>query len=219
MAHDQDRARSLLDFVEGLSDQMSVTAGSWAEWSSWLTTFCDVYLGRPSDRDPWPTEEEESLTAIRTAAERLAVLDRLGAPPDSAAFRQAVEVELESLAPQTSRFGTGVFVGPVRLLTGLDFDTVFVLGMVDGAFPARVSDDPLLPDVERSAAGPDVPLRGRRAHDDRRDYLASLAAAPSRSSPMHAATSAAVASNGRPAGCSTRSASSRAPSGDCSAAT
>ncbi|HEY6623880.1 MAG TPA: PD-(D/E)XK nuclease family protein [Acidimicrobiales bacterium] len=175
---DQDRARTLLEFVEGLSAQMSFTAGTWAEWSSWLTTFCDVYLGRPSDRDPWPTEEEEALSAIRAAADRLAVLDRLGAKPDRAAFRQAVEVELESLAPQTSRFGTGVFVGPVRLLTGLDFDVVFVLGMVDGAFPSLVSDDPLLPDAERSAAGPDIPLRGRCAHDDRRDYLAALAAAP-----------------------------------------
>ena len=178
--HDQDRARSLLDFIEGLSVHMSVAAGTWAEWSSWLTTFCDVYLGRPSHRDPWPTEEEEALSAIRAAADRLAVLDRLGASPDRAAFRQAVEVELETLAPQTSRFGTGVFVGPVRLLAGLDFDAVFVVGMVDGAFPSRASDDPLLPDVERSAAGPDIPLRGRRAHDDRRDYLAALAAAPDR---------------------------------------
>ena len=176
--HDQDRARTLLDFVEGLSAQMSFAAGTWAEWSSWLATFCDLYLGRPSDRDPWPTEEEEALSAIRAAADRLAVLDRLGSRPDRAAFRQAVEVELESLAPQTSRFGTGVFVGPVRLLTGLDFDAVFVLGMVDGAFPSRVSDDPLLPDAERSVAGPDIPLRGRRAHDDRRDYLAALASAP-----------------------------------------
>jgi ATP-dependent helicase/nuclease subunit B len=178
--HDQEHAHSLLDFVEDLSARMSFTGGTWAEWSNWLITFCDEYLGRPSDRDPWPTEEEEALIAIRAAADRLSVLDRLGTPPDSGSFRQAVVVELEALAPQTSRFGTGVFVGPVRLLTGLDFDAVFVLGMVDGAFPARISDDPLIPDSERNAAGPDIPLRGRRAHDDRRDFLAALAAAPVR---------------------------------------
>jgi ATP-dependent helicase/nuclease subunit B len=180
LRNDQERARKLLEFVENLADRMRETPGTWREWSNWLTSFSDTYLGRPAERDPWPTEEEEALTAIRAAADGLAVLDQLEAAPDRAAFRQAVVVELEVSAPQTSRFGAGVFVGPVRLLTGLDFDAIFVLGMIDGSFPARASDDPLLPDAERSAAGPDIPLRGRRAHDERRDYLAALAGAPVR---------------------------------------
>jgi hypothetical protein len=180
LRNDQQRARNLLEFVEGLADRLRETPGTWREWSTWLTSFTDTYLGRPTERDPWPTEEEEALSAIRDAADGLAVLDQLAGAPDRAAFRQAVVVELETLAPQTSRFGAGVFVGPVGRLTGLDFDAIFVLGMIDGSFPARASDDPLLPDAERSAAGPDIPLRGRRAHDERRDYLAALAGAPVR---------------------------------------
>ncbi len=180
LRHEMAYAADLLEFVNGLSERLTVAGGTWAQWASWATALLDAYLGRPTDRRPWPSQEEEALTAIRVAVDQLSVLDRLEAPPNRSTFRQAIVAELTALAPQTSRFGTGVLVGPVGLLVGLDLDAVFILGMVDGMFPVRAGDDPLVPDAARSAAGADIPLRGRRTGDDRRDYLAALSSAPVR---------------------------------------
>jgi hypothetical protein len=174
------QAGELGRFVDDLVQRFDVAPSSWSGWVDWADALLDASLGRPADhREEWPIDEEEALTTVRAALGGLRVLDRLDEAPDRSDFRSALTSELEEAAPQTSRFGTGVLVGPVSLLTGLDFDTVFILGMVDGSFPARGVDDPLLPDDERVAAGDDIPLRGRR-HDAYRDYLAGLAAAPER---------------------------------------
>lgn len=167
-------------FVDGLAGRLDQAPDSWGAWAAWVDGLLDGILGRPTQRPAWPTEEEEALTTIRSRVAALAVLDRFGTAPDRATFRHALQSELEAAAPQTSRFGTGVLVGPIELLVGLDVDTVFVLGMVDGAFPGRDHDDALLPDDERAAAGDDLPLRGRHRHDAHREYLAALASAPER---------------------------------------
>ena len=175
------RAAELGRLVNDLAQRFDLAPRSWAGWVEWADDLLDRYLGRPADRlEEWPVEEEEALTAVRSTLAGLRVLDRLGEAPDRSRFRSALVSELEAAAPQTSRFGTGVMVGPVNLLTGLDLDTVFVVGMVDGRFPARDGDDPLLPDEERLVAGDDIPLRGGRRHDAYRDYLAGLATAPER---------------------------------------
>jgi len=181
LVRERHRAEGLARFLDGLIGVVEAAPTSWAGWAGWVDRLFDRYLGRPTRRAPlWPVDEEEALGSIRSRFEGLAVLDRLGVAADRASFRQTVLAELEAPAPQTSRFGTGVLVGPVHLLAGLDFDTIFVLGMVDGGFPARRRDDALLPDDERAAAGDDIPLRGPRRHDDHRDYLAALATAPER---------------------------------------
>ena len=175
------QAGELGRYVDDLAQRLEVAPGSWSGWVDWADALLDRYLGRPAQRDEeWPIDEEEALTAVRAALAGLRVLDRLDEAPDRSAFRSALISELEEAAPQTSRFGSGVLVGPVSLLTGLDFDTIFILGMVDGSFPGRGRDDALLPDDERVAAGDDIPLRGGRRHDAYRDYLSGLAAAPER---------------------------------------
>jgi ATP-dependent helicase/nuclease subunit B len=175
------RAAELGSLVDDLAERFDVAPRTWGGWVDWAGDLLDRYLGRPADRpEEWPAEEEEALTAVRSALAGLRILDRLGEAPDRSRFRSALVSELEANAPQTSRFGTGVLVGPINLLAGLDFDTVFVVGMVDGRFPTRDGDDTLLPDAERVSAGEDIPLRGSRRHDAHRDYLAGLAAAPER---------------------------------------
>lgn len=171
----------LVGFFDELTGWFADPPRTWAGWAAWAVAVLDRYLGRPSRRhDPWPSREEEALDAVRTAVESLAVLDRFGGPVDRMRFRQALDLELGAPAPQTTRFGTGVFVGPVGMLVGLDFDVVFVVGMVDGAYPRREHDDPLLSDEARMAAGPELPLSGTASQDAWRDYLAALATAPER---------------------------------------
>jgi RecB family exonuclease len=67
----------------------------------------------------------------------------------------------------------------LRHAYGGRFDAVYVVGMVEGSFPPRGRDDPLLPDRERRAV-PGIALRADRRGEDRRDYLAALATAPER---------------------------------------
>ena len=60
---------------------------------------------------------------------------------------------------------------------GLDLDLVIVLGLAEGTFPAPVRDDSLLPDLERQAAGDELPLRQQRIEREHRQLLATLGGA------------------------------------------
>src|SRR4029453_15174555 len=110
----------------------------------------------------------------------LAALDAMGGECDLGTFRRTVEQELEAPAARTGTFGTGVFVAPVAAATGTDFDTVFLLGMAEGAFPAIANDDALLPDAHRLLAGGELSVRESRLADDHAALVAALAAGPER---------------------------------------
>ncbi|MDO8472292.1 MAG: PD-(D/E)XK nuclease family protein, partial [Dehalococcoidia bacterium] len=71
-----------------------------------------------------------------------------------------------------------VFVAPVGDCLGMDFDAVYIVGMAEGALPARVADDPVLPDEVRLGLGdPDtLPLRGARRLQERREFLSAVSA-------------------------------------------
>ncbi|HMD44703.1 MAG TPA: PD-(D/E)XK nuclease family protein [Acidimicrobiales bacterium] len=175
-----DEAEGLAAFVAEVAARLDAEPRSWAGWARWAGQLLADLLGPASGRVAWPTDESQAATAVDEALDRLAVLDRVEPGPDLATFRTALAAELEAAAPQTSRFGRGVLVARAGEVAGLDLDAVFVLGMDDAAYPAPPAEDPLLPDVERAAGGPDVPLRAAGATESRREYLAALAAAPAR---------------------------------------
>ena len=178
---EQDRAhtQALMHFVDHLAELLAVESAptNWLGWSRWADRFLREYLG---DRHEWKADEEQALIEIQNTLTGLAALDDLDPDPDPATFRRALLAELDTAAPRTSRFGEGVLVGRIDAVIGLDLDVVYVVGMIEGVFPARPRDDALLPDAERIAAGDELPLRGTRATDAHRDYLAALAVAPER---------------------------------------
>ena len=183
LADQEDERRSLFErrasecdamatFVADLSTRLVPPSGSWTEWSRWASKLLGDLLGGPVQTADWPAGEVAALDEVKEVLEGLASLgDRR---PGAAAFRAALSAELEAAAPQTSRFGHGIMVGEIGQLAGLELDTVWVLGMVDGAFPGRPADDALVPDAVREACG--FPLRGARVSESRRDYFAALAA-------------------------------------------
>ena len=176
---DLERTRDLAEFVAALAAALDPDSAptTWAGWARWADRFLRDHLGGHHD---WRPDEEQALIEIQNVLNGLAALDDLDPDPDPATFRRALVAELDAPAPRTSRFGEGVLVGRIDAVVGLDLDVVYVLGMIEGVFPARPRDDALVPDAERAAAGEDVPLRGARAAEAHRVYLAALASAPRR---------------------------------------
>jgi len=60
-------------------------------------------------------------------------------------------------------------IGPLRLLLGMDFDSVHILGAVEGTLPGTLPVDPLL-------AGDPLERRAQQEAQSRRDWLSALAA-------------------------------------------
>jgi ATP-dependent helicase/nuclease subunit B len=135
-------------------------------------------LGSATRRAGWPQEEIVAFDAVYEVIGRIGALDRVGgSAPTPLDFRTALGAELDAPAPSTARFGHGLLVGDVQEAIGLDLDVVYVVGMVDGAFPVPRAEDVLLPNRERARAAGEVPLRERDAAESRRDVLAALRSA------------------------------------------
>lgn len=146
---------------------------SWTACAEWGRSMLARYLGGDGHRGAWPDDELEAARAVESALDGLCALDAISTPGDAAAFATVLEEQLRAPFGRQGRFGDGVFVGRVADAACLDLDTVFVLGMAEGAFPERHRPDPLL------AASPDRDPSFRRA-EERRDFLWVAATAPER---------------------------------------
>jgi len=121
----------------------------------------------------------ERLSALATRALRkpervLAVLSELfplddDAPLGLSEVRAVLEPRLADVRkPATGRRLGKVFVGAIDDARGLSFDTVFVPGLVEKAFPKKVLEDPLFLDAARRAVSPELATNDERSHDERR---------------------------------------------------
>ena len=175
---DADRALELRAFVEGLHQDLNPRPmpRSWADLAAWCHRLVHKYLGGRVRRR-WPDDERSLAERVDRAISRLGDLDGTDDNPSPAAFRRALQLELETAPSRHGRLGTGVLVGPVDLALGVELDLAVVCGMAEGTFPARRNDDALLPDRERRVAGGDLPARGDRSGDDHRALRAVIAAA------------------------------------------
>ena len=170
-------AAAFQEFLTELFDRLqSPMVPTWQAHADWASGLLDRYLGSPTQLGHWDDSQLRSYEAVRSALEELQSLPD-GAVVSDREFIAALTQKLQDPAGRTGRFGEGLFVGRYRDALGADFDTVFLVGMNEGLLPGRGSDDPLLPDAER---GDGIPLRSTRLDDERRAYLAALAAAPNR---------------------------------------
>ena len=164
-------AWSLRAFMLRLHDDLTPpTDGSeWRDFVEWVERLIARYM----DTASLPPIERDNFEKIQGGLGELEGLDDVedGATLDG--FRVALDEALGGTAAREGAFGEGVFVGPVGNAVGLRFDKVFLVGMVEGLVPPRVSDDPLLPDQEREQAG--LPLR-RGTASERYEYLAAASA-------------------------------------------
>ncbi|MDQ1521831.1 MAG: ATP-dependent helicase/nuclease subunit, partial [Actinomycetota bacterium] len=172
-------ARGLAAFVVDLSKDLDEQRAGrrWSEKARWAKRLVRDYLADERRRaaDGWPDAEQRAADQVEAALDRLAGLDAVEPAPSLAVFRRTLELELDNAVDRVGRLGEGVVVGHVSLGLGLDLERVFVLGLAEGTFPARVREDSLLPDAERLHAGDALALRARRTDDDHRMLLAVLA--------------------------------------------
>jgi ATP-dependent helicase/nuclease subunit B len=172
-----EHCMKLIAFLEGMAATVNQSPDTWEAWATWAKDLLHRLVGGTTAFEPWPVEERAAAEAVEEALGRMSILGRLGVPVSLPLARATLLAELEVPAPQTSRFGTGIWVAPIAAVVGLSLDVIYVVGMNDGVFPGRPADDVLIPDHEREDAQPvgAVPLRGAKAATMRRDYLAVLA--------------------------------------------
>jgi RecB family exonuclease len=177
--HELAATRELDRFVAELRDALRAgtrTGAGWGELSTWARGLVHTYLARDTRRTTWPEPEQQAAEKVEAALERLAGLDAVEPTPGLDVFLRTLELELDADLGRVGRLGDGLLMGHVALGLGLDLDRVFVCGMAEGTFPARVRDDSLLPDVDRRATDGALALRSARVDVDHRMLLCALAA-------------------------------------------
>lgn len=173
--------RAELDHVDRLDDFVTELVGnasppvrvSWTACAEWGRRMLSRYLGGEGHRRDWPDEEIEAVRAVESALDGLCALDNVSTPADVPAFATVLEEQLRTPFGRHGRFGDGVFVGRVGDAACLDLDTLFVVGMAEGAFPQRHRPHPLL----GASTSDDHPSP---RSEERRDLFWAAACAPER---------------------------------------
>ncbi len=170
-------ARSLRRFIDDLvavvGPDRRQRAGEHAEQAlRWL----DAYLPERA----LPNEAQaEARDAVHDLLEGIARMGR-ELPPEldpllsRSDFASALDDALAQPAGRVGKLGDGIFIGPVSLAAEMSFDAAFVLGMVEGAFPAHFAEDPVLSSEDRAKSDGELPGPGTRLRDQRRGYLGAL---------------------------------------------
>ena len=169
------QAEALLAFVDGLRSLLGEgrSTTGWSALSAWALRVFTSLLGDEAARSRLPEQERRAGEVVERILRGLDGLDALEPGADLAALREVVERELSKDRPRAGRSGTGVLVAPLSAAVGLDVDHVFVVGLAEGLYPARVRDDALLPDRSREAAGGELPAVRDRLDRQHRNLLAA----------------------------------------------
>ena len=170
-----ERAGRLIAFVQGLGNRLPPAGHTeWHEFSTWATGILKDYAHDP---DNWPGGHVASYERVLDLVSGMSELDTVEPGTTLTGFRQALEGALEVPAGRTGITGSGVFVANLASAQGMEFEAVWILGMADGVFPPRATEDPLLPDVLRLGLGDGTTLSTSRSslRDEQRLFLTALA--------------------------------------------
>ena len=164
-----DHAQKMLEFAEGLAARAPVAEPSdLGTFARWLRDLWNCYLLRSGE----PTPVSERIETLLDEIEMLKF--PAGATVDLEHFSTLVRDELDRRKGNLRQLGRGVFVAPLNMAVGCQFEVVHILGMSEGSYPRRDRDDPLLPDpvkVKLDPTGETMPDRQHRALLERRTFL------------------------------------------------
>lgn len=170
-----------VDVTPPLAPPLQATGGgapapgsNWDAYCDWARRLLDTYLSRDlSESDSQAGDRIKEFLAGLTAA------DSIDPVTDLDIFTRTLREALAAPIGQLGPTGSGVFVSRFGTATGMKFDAVWLVGMIEGAVPPAVRPDPLLPETGWQAAGGDS-RAAQRAARERSDYLSALASAPRR---------------------------------------
>ena len=164
-----DHAQKTLEFAEGLAARApAAELCDLREFARWLRCLWNSYLLRSGELTP----VSERIEALLDEIEDLKF--PAGATMDLGHFSTLVRDELDRRKGNLRHLGRGVFVAPLNMAVGCEFEVVHILGMSEGSYPRRDRDDPLLPDPVKAKLDPTgetMPDRQRNAAIDRRTCL------------------------------------------------
>jgi RecB family exonuclease len=179
LRRDAAHASLIADLVEALSQALGTEAASlsWTGWVAWTRDLRDRFVGSP---DAGSARERPARLAVNEVLDQLKLADQIQAqarssgqatePVSRAEFLGGLQAALAGARLPTGRLGTGVVVEPVAAMTGLAFDRVYILGLVEGQFPPLPAPDPFFSEPQTDL------LRRRREQlaKERRDFWEAL---------------------------------------------
>ncbi|MCE2457203.1 MAG: PD-(D/E)XK nuclease family protein [Dehalococcoidia bacterium] len=182
MSSQAKSARDMLAFIGHLHDDIQPPneGASWADFSAWARRLVDDYVSRGTGT---PEHELDALERVQDILSELTAAGAVAPDPTLQVFREDLYEALQASAGRLGEMGRGVFVARFRDAAGMRFDAVYMVGMIEGAVPPALGDDPLVPESARhraggSSAGFDMPQDARAR--ERLDYLYALDSAPDR---------------------------------------
>lgn len=177
MRSDSAVARQLLRFIANLAERTTPPDdASWQDYSDWAKELLYLYLA-----DNLPEYEQRAYERIERILDELQSLDEISGDASFDKFHRELNEALQASVGHLGSVGQGVFVGHLRVAAAMSFDVAHIVGMIEGAVPPAVRDDPLIPERDRERAGgtaAGLPLQKQQRDDERYDYLAALATAP-----------------------------------------
>lgn len=175
---DTDAARAMQRFAVRLRAELSRQFPDWRALSSWAQVMFETLIADEKQQKKLPPEEQHATRTLLLALEALTALDDTATAPTVATLLTVLQVELESALPRVGRFGDGVYVGPLSTVSGLNVDTLFVVGLSEDLYPGTLSDSPILPDRIRRLLEDELPTLADDIELKRQHLLAAFAAAP-----------------------------------------
>ena len=146
---------------------------TWKAFADWAEKLRRHYI---PVADSWPHRQREADEMVGELLVQMAAASALEEEVDLERFVEACQGTIEGRRQAEGGLGSGVAVGPIGALCGMEFDLVFVLGATERALPRPAAPDPVFPpDGGRDPLG----RTDRRRSEERRDFLAAVAAAES----------------------------------------
>ena len=149
--------RDAWELVRAASDWQA--AFSWQDWAALLEQRIEPLLGKSED---WPL-----FSSVLDELAALGTLDLPGYRVPADRMRSALSEAISSRSFPVGRFQrSGVNILSTSAARGLRFPLVIIPGLDEGRFPARLRQDPLLLDPERSLLE-NMPIRSRRIDEEK----------------------------------------------------
>lgn len=162
----------LYSFVDDLTRQLDYGSGltDWPSLCQWAKSLLRRYL---PDTEQWPHHETRSLELIDSILDQISNLEQIGASVSCNTFLRALEAELSIQDSPIGTFGRGVLVAPIKGVSGLNLERIWILGLNEGSFPSFPHEDSLLPDHERAKTGA-LAVQSTSTDEEHRSFLSAL---------------------------------------------